>query len=374
MAVKQMVTSASLAIGLAGSTALADPGDSQDRSDLEAVTIGAEPVNERSSFLIGAGYGSDDGLVLRSAVASRDLFGWGQTLALSAELSRRRKLFLIHFEEPELTDDLGLSIDLQRREESWPGFDRIGAGGALTLSRRLGRNTRAFLAYRIEDVSVERDAPETGSIAREVAPGVGERASPGLVSALRLGVEHSTVDTQLFPRRGTSAGAWIEVAERRLGSDTDLVRGRAWLGHHRPFGPLTLHLVGSAEAVTSRDPLGVPLSERLQLDGSSELRGYAPGALGPVDALGTSLGGNVKLTGRVELEFPIAPRFGLSGAVFADAGALLDVEGRHGAAGSSVGFGLLWRSPIAPIRLDLAFPLDGDGLHPGLLFGLGVAF
>lgn len=374
MAVKHMMSCASLAIGLAGSTALADPGDSQDRSDLEAIAIGAEPVEERSSFLVGAGYGPDDGLILRSAVASRDLFGWGQTLALSAELSRRRKLLLIHFEEPELTDDLGLSLDLHWREDSWPGFDRLGAGGSLALSRRLGRNTRAFLAYRLEDVSVERDGSENGAILREVASGVGERASAGLVSAVRLGVEHSTIDTPLFPRRGTSAGAWIEAADRRLGSDTDLVRGRAWLGHHRPLGPLTLHILGSAEAVTSRDPLGVPLSERLQLDGASDLRGYAPGGLGPIDALGASLGGNVKLTGRVELEFPIAPRFGLSGAVFADAGALLDVEGRHGAAGSSVGIGLLWRSPIAPIRLDLAFPLDGDGLQPGLLFGLGVAF
>jgi outer membrane protein assembly factor BamA len=372
MAVKQMVTSASLAIGLAGSAALAEPVDSPVRSDLEAVSSDEQPEERdpvRASFLVGAGFGPDDGLVLGSAVVSRDLFGRGHALGMSAEISRRRRLFLLHA-EPNIGRALQLSIDLHNREESWPGFMRAAAGVSLTLSRPIAPHTRAFVAYRLEDVSIER--PDLGVA---LAPAGAEmRLSAGLVSALRVGVEYSSVDAGPFPRRGSGAGAWIEAADARIGSETDLLRARAWLGHHRPLGPLLLHLTGSADVVTSRDPLGVPLSERLQLDGSSELRGYAPGALGPIDAAGASLGGHLRMLGRAELEFPIAPRIGLSGTVFADAGMIADLEAGSSAAGTSVGFGLLWRSPLAALRLDLAFPLRDGKAQPALLLGMGTAF
>ena len=55
----------------------------------------------------------------------------------------------------------------------------------------------------------------------------------------------------------------------------------------------------------------------------------------------------------------IAWRHGLSLVAFADAGTLFDSTG-HGSFGVSAGLGLLWRSPIGPVRLDLAFTRDGE--------------
>jgi outer membrane protein assembly factor BamA len=165
----------------------------------------------------------------------------------------------------------------------------------------------------------------------------------------------------------------VERADRQLGSEIDLTRGAAFAAQHVPLGPLTLHLGGEVMAVTSRDPRGVPLSERLQLDGSSELRGFAPGSLGPSEA-GIALGGNLKATARGELEFPVVPKIGLSGSLFFDAGTLMDLEGRSGSAfGTSVGVGLTWRSPIGPVQIGVAYPLDGEG-GPRILFGIGMTF
>jgi outer membrane protein insertion porin family len=362
-----------LACALAASPALADPGENAT-TELEA-DAKPPPPPPTGSFQIGAGFSTDDGFIASAAVRQPNLFGRGQDLSLTARLSERRQLYLLHFGEPHLLDsDTSLGVDLYNLSQTWPGFTRDATGGALTLGRALGPHVQGFVSYRLEQISVD---PAGSAVAtRVVEPGSWDPAlmmRGGLLSSLKTGLVYDTLDTPILPRRGTQAGAWIERADRQLGSEIDLTRGAVFASHHMPLGPLTLHLGGSAMAVTSRDPRGVPLSERLQLDGSSEMLGWAPGSLGPTQG-GIALGGNLKATARGELEFPIAPRIGLSGSIFLDAGGVMDLEGRSGSAfGESVGVGLTWRSPIGPVQLGVAYPLDGDG-GPRIVFGIGVTF
>lgn len=374
---RKYLVAAVQAAALAASPALADP-DPPDGTDVQADSgDGAAPARAPTgTFAVGAGFSSDDGFIASAAVRQPNLFGRGQDLSLSARLSQRRQLFLLHFGEPHLLDsDVALGIDVYSRADQWPGFTRNAAGGSLTLSRPLGAHTHGFVGYRLEEIWVD---PSDGVAvaARAVEPGTWDPAlmmRGGLLSAVRAGIVHDTRDEPLLPRRGTVAGAWIERAASQLGSEIDLVRGGGYAGHHRPLGPLTLHVGGAVEAVTSGDPRGVPLSERLQLDGSRELRGYAPGALGP-SLGGVALGGNLKATARGELEFPIASRIGLSGSIFYDAGGVMDLEGRSGTTvGHSVGVGLTWRSPIGPLQIGVAYPLGGDG-DPEFFVGIGMTF
>lgn len=364
-----------LAAALAESPALGDDPDPGDGAEL-AADGSAPPLRPPTgTFSVGAGFSTDDGFIASAAVRQPNLFGRGQDLSLTARLSERRQLYLLHFGEPHLGDsDVGLGVDLYNSAQEWPGFTRNAAGGALTLSRPLGHHTVGFVGYRLEDVSVDPAAPLVSE--RMIEPGAWDPAlmmRGGVLSSVRTGIVHDTRDRPLFPRRGTVAGAWIERADPQLGSDIDLTRGAAYASQHLPVGPFTLHLGGAVEGVTSRDPRGVPLSERLQLDGSSELRGYAPGSLGP-SLGGIALGGNLKATARGELEFPIAERIGLSGSIFFDAGGVVDLEGRAGSAfGQSVGVGLTWQSPIGPLQVGVAYPLDGEG-GPEIMFGIGVTF
>lgn len=369
-----------LAAALAESPALADPDPAEVEVDGGDGGDGAEPARPPTGSLqVGAGFSSDDGFIAAAALRQPNLFGRGQELSLSARMSERRQLFLLHFGEPHLADSaVGLGVDLYQSAEEWPGFARSATGGRLTLARPLAAHLRGFVGYRLEEVSIEPDpaAAPAGAAPRLLEPGDFDPAllmRGGLVSALGAGVVYDSRDRALLPRRGTYAGARIERADRALGSQLDLTRAAVFAGHHLPLGPLTLHLGGAVEAVTSRDPRGVPLAERLQLDGASELRGFAPGSLGPAPG-GVALGGNLKATGRAELEFPIAERLGLSGSVFFDAGAVMDLEGRSGSGfGRSVGAALTWRSPIGPLQVGVAQPLDGAG-GPAFFFGLGITF
>jgi outer membrane protein insertion porin family len=108
--------------------------------------------------------------------------------------------------------------------------------------------------------------------------------------------------------------------------------------------------------------------------GPDLVRGFALSGIGPRDnntsnvAL-NALGGTAYVGGTTELQFPVfgLPReVGIKGAVFADAGTLsgyngstsnVSVVGDGGVFRSSVGAGVLWASPIGPIRLDFAFPV-----------------
>ena len=365
MNAKQTVVSASLLLLVVPvAPALADPGEPPERPD-EAALVDPlpdepPPVPGKSGrFLIGAGFTSDEGFVATARIEHLDLFRTGTQLALDARLSARAQRFAVGFTDPTLFgSSIGFAANLYTDHRSMHGFQRQATGGSLTLSHDLGPHVRGFLGYRVEQIEV---TPDAGAIARGLAPSDPFRG--GRLAALRAGIEYNTLDQQYMPRRGSLIGTSIEVADRDIGSEIQMIRTDAWMSHHRALGPFTLHVGGTLSTVSN----GTPFSERLHFEGSRDIRGYAFGALGPRDDNGMSLGGTLKYTARGEIEVPLISRIGLSAAGWADTGGILAESGRW--SGASAGFGLIWRSPIGPLRIDYAFPLDGS--PPGFVFGLG---
>ncbi|MDB4962959.1 MAG: outer membrane protein assembly complex, YaeT protein [Myxococcales bacterium] len=327
------------------------------------------------SFSVGAGYSTDESFIATASVAQNDLFGTGHRLALDARLSDRQSLVRASYEVPHLLGtDLRLRGELYAKERGYVGFIRQAAGAALTLTAPVGAHTEVFVGFRAEQVSTIQTLVAPWSL--HGVGGVDGTTLPsemgGMIASLRAGVAYSTLDAPVLPRRGTSLGLSVEVADEQLGSAFQKTRVDGWASMHAPLGPFTLHLGSRVSAVTSSDPWGVLLSERLQFDGSSDIRGYAPGSIGPRDPRsGTSLGGNLMYSSRAELEVPLVPRYGISAVGFVDAGGVFDASG-WGGTGVSAGFGLIWRSPIGPLRFDWAVPLDGG--KPQFLFNVGSSF
>jgi outer membrane protein insertion porin family len=368
MIAKQTVLSASLLALLVASAepARADPGAPPERPDeapFDDPVPEAPPVRpdgKTGYFQIGAGFQSDEGFIASARVAQDNLFRTGTKLALDAKISARQQRFVVGFEDPTLFGtNVTLSANLYREVRVLPGFTRDATGSSLTLSHALGPHVRGFIGYRLEQIEVTPDNEVSARGTQAIDPFRG-----GRLAAIRAGIEYNTLDNVIWPRRGTRVGTAIEIADRDLGSEIQMIRTDAWMSHHRPLGPLTLHLGGTLSTVSS----GAPFSERLHFDGNRDIRGYAPGALGPFDPqTGMSLGGELKYTARGELEVPLFPRYGISAVGWVDAGGIL-VHGTRWS-GASAGLGLAWRSPIGLIRLDYAIPLDGG--KPGVVFGLG---
>ena len=120
--------------------------------------------------------------------------------------------------------------------------------------------------------------------------------------------------------------------------------------------------------VADREIDDVPLSMRFFTGGDSTVRGYDYESLGARDAEGDLIGGDRLVEAGIEYEHPV--RAGWSAAAFVDAGnAFLAGERLDLQVGA--GIGVRWQSPLGPVRLDVAWPLDGDDPSPRLHLSLG---
>jgi outer membrane protein insertion porin family len=128
----------------------------------------------------------------------------------------------------------------------------------------------------------------------------------------------------------------------------------------------------------------LPASERFFAGGDTTVRGFSLDRLGTdatISSTGFPTGGNGLVVLNAELRIAVVGGLGAVG--FLDAGNVflrakdLDLGELRGAAG----FGIRYRSPVGPIRIDLGFKLDRRELAPGRLerrnvlhISLGQAF
>lgn len=130
--------------------------------------------------------------------------------------------------------------------------------------------------------------------------------------------------------------------------------------------------------------LDLPASERFFAGGDTTVRGFALDQLGTpatLDSNGFAIGGNAVLILNAELRVPIHGSIGVVG--FVDAGNVFartsDID--LGQLRSTLGFGVRYKSPVGPIRVDIGFKTRRNELVPGrfesansLHISLGQAF
>jgi len=269
-------------------------------------------------------------------------------------VNEREQKFVTRFVDPELFDsDFQLDARLVTDAKHLDAFTRKSAGADFELSHLVGPHTKWFVGYRVEHVTDEPDATPA-------APGGDDYD----VAAVRIGTEYNTLDQPYFATRGSRIGSMLELAAPGLGSDVSFFHTKSYAETHQRLGAFTLHLSGSMENISGNH---LPLGEQLYFDGSSQIRGYAPNAVGPLG--GSTRGGTSSFFGRAELELPVVKRIGLSVTGFADGGGVATDAG--GELAASTGFGLVWRSPIGPIGGYWAWTADHG---PTFVFGAGAHF
>jgi outer membrane protein insertion porin family len=364
-------------------------------SSPDLIAVDLEVSEQRTgTFNVGAGFSTYDTILANAQIEWNNFLGRGQSVQLSALISGSRRLYNLRFVEPHAFDtDWSVAFDLFDTRRSLGDVTRTATGGSLGFGRRLTDDVKAFVTYTYEEVGIDAHAK------------VANLYRGGATSSVRGSLQHDTRDNRLFPTRGQFHSVYAEVADEFTGSENVFTRFGVSSRYYRPvWGPFQLRLRGELGVVTSRDPLGVPITERYLLGGIHDIRGFEPGQLGPriqimngdeLEQL--SLGGNLKIVTNTEIEFPVARAVGLSGVVFFDAGNAFNLEDRYctGSADAnpkrdpcfspsslieglrgSVGFGLRWASPMGPLRLEWGIPLDRQ---PGesainMAFSIGSLF
>jgi len=374
----------------------------------EFIEVNVE-ITERptGTFQIGAGFSSVENFIAQAQISQNNLFGRGQTLALQAQLSGLRQLFLLRFEEPYFFDsNWTFAFTLFNTTRVYRNFLRNASGGNLTWGYPLTYEARAFLTYRLEQVGISTSSGGT------LLSGGGGLDNPpqqvfslfrgGLTSSLRASANWDSRDNRLFPRSGFFHNAFVELADTFTGSENVFVRYGGFSRFYKPiWGPFVLKLNAEVGVVTSRSGEGVPISERYLVGGINDIRGFLQGSLGPQITVAQpgepgplaplQLGGNLQIIWNSEIEFPLFERVGISGVVFFDAGNAYNLEDKwcnRSAAGASpkvdpcfafprsvtegrrtsVGFGFRWFSPIGPLRFEWGIPLDRQPGEEPLVF------
>jgi outer membrane translocation and assembly module TamA len=228
-----------------------------------------------------------------------------------------------------------------------------------------------FASYRIEYDSLS-DVP---SAVRRSLPGVAPQNS--ILSGLGFGADWNATDDLLDPVRGFVLSTTIEPVGGFLAGDVTFIRAVA---ETRVYQPLVARLGAAARfRVGAADPLGsdeeIPLFERFYAGGINSVRGYERRRVGPlVDD--DPVGGRTLVEASLELRHPITESVG--GAVFLDAGqvALDSFDFPFDDLRYGTGFGVRYKSPVGPLRVDLGFPVEppaGDP-HWQVHLSLGAAF
>jgi outer membrane protein insertion porin family len=195
-----------------------------------------------------------------------------------------------------------------------------------------------------------------------------------------------TRDDLLEPRGGTLAVLDGELAARAFGSEVGFVKTylQAFSYHQLPSTRQMIVALGARVGmahgfkldVAGQQPIDaalapdLPASERFFAGGDTTVRGFSLDRLGTPETISPSgfpAGGNGVIVLNSELRVAViraiqAVGFLDAGNVFARA-ADLNLFDLRGAAG----FGLLYGSPVGPVRVDLGFKLDRRELSPGRL-------
>ncbi|MEO8807693.1 MAG: BamA/TamA family outer membrane protein [Burkholderiaceae bacterium] len=189
------------------------------------------------------------------------------------------------------------------------------------------------------------------------------------------------IDSVLLPTRGLTTSAQAAAGYAR-GSRTLLGVTESDRG---PFGRLYVRMTwyqplgdawyatlrGEAGQVFTRNVVGIPETLLFRAGGDDSVRGYAYRTLGPTVG-GVVSSGRTLLTASAEIARPISARYpAFWWAAFVDAGNAADrFSELHPALG--YGVGVRWRSPVGPLRVDLAYGQETRRVRAHL--SIGIAF
>jgi outer membrane protein insertion porin family len=319
---------------------------------------------QTGTFTAGAGISSGDGFIVSSRIAENNLFGSGNSVALDVNTGSRRENYVLSFDNPRYNDtNWSLGLDLLKVRREFDDFDREQTGGTVTVGYPLWflgpeylDDVRFSLSYELLSIDIsDVDDSAPALILREEGQSTSSSITPRLV--------RNTVDNPLNPTSGSRQSARVEFAG--LGGDEEfwlLQLANTWYYPlwDSPIGEFVFSQrtnFGYGDSYNNED---FPLFRRFFPGGINSVRGFESRDLGPKDSEGNEFGGSKQLVGNFELIFPLFATLGLNGVAFYDIGnAFDDTENiEFSELREAVGWGIRWRSPIAPIRIEFGYPLD----------------
>src|SRR5271166_3034281 len=402
------------------------PGSSPDRV-IVVVDVEDQPTG---SISLSGGYSTTQGIMAELAYTETNFLGRGQYVRLSVSDGQYSQGWKASFTEPYfLGQRLAAGFDLYHQvnlKNQYALYQNWTTGGTLRLGVPVTDDLTFQPNYALyeskitipntssqpyDDCSGPNQPWIVGGTFYEVTPTpsvncltngeapveIKQAAAQGtqVTSLGGFSLIYNTLDNRKDPTNGWFANYKQDVAG--LGGQSEFVRetlDARW--YHAITEDFTgiLHLQGGQ--INGYGSKRLDIINNFML-GLSQVRGFAPGGIGPRDIASdyniqsASLGGTSYYAASAEVDFPIfgIPReIGLKGGLFVDAGNLLGYSGQTNFTNflgysycpasnvilitqpscakvwdpnlirASVGVSLIWASPMGPIRFDFALPVS----------------
>jgi outer membrane protein insertion porin family len=365
------------------------PGSAPDK------TVVTAEVEEQSTgeLSLGLGFSTTDGPLADINIRERNFLGRGQDLRIGAVVSLRSQQIDLSYTEPYFLDkNIAAGVDIFEVKTSptanfftgvTPPYQQFSYGGALRVGYQITDNLRQTFKYTVRSDDIINLQSNTSLF---IVLESGEH----LTSEIGQVLLYDRRDDRLDPTSGYYASVGNDFAG--VGFGVDYVRNKVNLGYYYSVAPeWVLSFTGEAGDIFGWNGQNVLLQDRFFVGGDN-LRGFQSAGIGPRDTIsGDALGGQKYYVGSVTLGVPLGlpKELGVSGRVFTDFGTLYQIEPtqivltpaqlaqtgglqpqveQSPAIRASAGVGVSWKSPVGPIRLDLAYPFRKESFDKTQFF------
>ena len=335
----------------------------EDQVDLEVV------VKERPTgqFLFGLGYSGDNGALVQASVSQANLFGTGNQLNFSVQRSSFVEAITLQYTDPYYTKSgVSRTIGLSGRR-----IDSAAAQTSAYLTETLGLNVRYLFpinesnSFSIGGGLEKIDLQETFFSVQEVKDFIEENPDNNLVT-LSAAFAHDTRDSLLYPTAGNNLRMSLEATAP--GSDLEYYRFNIESALYYPITDKAAFKlsadIGYGDGYGDTD--GLPFFKNYFAGGTRTVRGFEPRSLGPRDSREIDpqpFGGSKRVLMNATLFLPVG-----GGALdkrlqlFVDGGQVFsnedDIELDEVRFSAGVGFN--WISPVGPLSISYAIPLNEE--------------
>jgi outer membrane protein insertion porin family len=316
-------------------------------------------VKEKStgSFQIGAGYSSSENMLFMGEISENNLFGTGNRLSLAASTSSESTRYNLKFINPRLYDSqVSGSIDLFNWEREYDDFTKDSTGATFRLGHPLWEEWRIFYAYTISNTDL------TDIDYYNVSSAILQSKDINLLSMPEVSLVRDTRDKLFSPTKGSRNSVTVSYAGGPFGGDAEFTKVEGSSTWYFPlFWSTVLNIKGAAGQAFENEDGKLPVYEKFFLGGMNSIRGFESASISPIDPkTGDKIGGDKMWYGTVAVIFPLVKDMGIDGEIFHDFGNVYDIDQSwdFGDYKKTAGVGVLWASPLGPIRLAWGFNLD----------------
>jgi len=330
----------------------------------DTVDLNIEVVERKTgSFSVGFGYSSEDRLLLTFNLTNENIFGTGNALAVDISSGSVNETYALNYTNPHINDyGVSRTLNFTSRKSDYSSLnisnyseDKLGA--SVDYGIPLSEFDKVFVGGGVEQIDLTLGT----SPSAEYSNFVNLNGNSNTTVPLNIGWSRDRRDSVIIPTAGIYQRFQSSTATP-LG-DISFYTVNYQLKYYRAIGKFTT-MVASGSVGFGDDYGGdqLPFYRNFYAGGASTLRGYQASALGPKNSDGTTIGGKRRVLSSLEILTPIP---GVKDdktmrlITFLDAGGLDNsFDGVLSDYRYSVGVGMNWYSPIGPMKLSFAKPLN----------------